>query len=225
VAGPGDVDLEALVVTVDGPAGAGKSTVARAVARRLGLRYLDTGAMYRAVTWAILEAGIDPDDRAEVAIAGVQVPLAVGTDVDAIVITVGGIDVAGPIRGERVSAAVSAVSSVPEVRAAMVARQREMIGGGGIVVEGRDIGTTVAPEAPVKIFLTAAADVRSQRRAAELGTGFDDLARRDALDSGRTVSPLSRAWDAEVVDTTDHTVGEVIDTVLELVAKRTGIRV
>ena len=216
--------LQTVVVAVDGPAGSGKSTTARGVAGSLGLRYLDTGAMYRAVTWAVLDAGVDPTNAEAVAAVAHRAVLESGTDPAAPTITVDGTDVSAPIRGPEVTAAVSAVSAVPEVRAAMLQRQRELIGAGGIVVEGRDIGSVVCPDATVKVFLTADVAARAQRRTAELG-GTDsannatrvDLDRRDRLDSTRAASPLSRASDAVDVDTTALTLGEVIDRVLALV--------
>lgn len=217
--------LETVVVAVDGPAGSGKSTTARGVADALGLRYLDTGAMYRAVTWAVLDAGVDPADADAVAAVAHRVVLESGTDPAAPTITVDGTDVSGPIRGPEVTAAVSAVSAVPAVRAAMLRRQRELVGAGGIVVEGRDIGSVVCPDATVKVFLTADVSARAQRRTAELGgaeSAHDatrvDLDRRDRLDSTRAASPLSRASDAVDVDTTALTLAEVVDRVLALVA-------
>ena len=154
-----------LVVAIDGPSGSGKSTVARGVARLLGLRYLDTGAMYRAVTWLVLHEGVDVDDGAAVTALAEQADLQVTTTPDPVTVHIAGHDVTADIRGADVTAAVSRVSAAPGVRAAMVDRQRRLIGAGGIVVEGRDIGTTVAPDAPVKIFLTADEQVRAGRRA------------------------------------------------------------
>ncbi len=214
-----------LVIAVDGPSGSGKSTVARTVASRLGLRYLDTGAMYRAVTWAVLRAGADVTDPRAVARVAARADLEITTEPVPAVVHVDGTDVSTAIRGPEVTAAVSAVSAVPEVRELLVARQRQLIGAGGIVMEGRDIGTVVAPGADLKVFLTASNDVRAQRRAGELatvrgGTGTDvratqaDLDRRDALDSGRTVSPLARAGDAVEVDSSRLTVDEVVAVVL-----------
>jgi cytidylate kinase len=213
-----------VVVAIDGPSGSGKSSTSRGVATRLGLRYLDTGAMYRAMTWWMLEHGIDVDDAAAVA-AQVDAPLLIsGTDPERPTITVGGTDVAGPIRGPEVTAAVSAVSAVPEVRQRLLVEQREAIGTGDIVVEGRDIGTVVAPDAQVKIFLTADADARAARRTAEQqGSDVDateqDLLRRDRLDSGRATSPLAMAADAHHLDTTGFTLEEVVDQVVALVEK------
>jgi CMP/dCMP kinase len=213
-----------LVIAVDGPSGSGKSTTARGVAERLGLRYLDTGAMYRAVTWALLERGTNVDDLSAVAAAASGVRLEVGTDPRRPTIWADGANVAGPIRGPAVTAAVSAVSAVPDVRTQLVALQRELIGDGGIVVEGRDIGAVVAPGADLKVFLTAESAERAARRHAETGGSADqvslteaDLARRDTLDSTRTASPLTQAADAVVVDTTELGLEDVIDRIVAMV--------
>lgn len=211
-----------VVVAMDGPSGSGKSSTSRGVAVRLGLRYLDTGAMYRAMTWWMLEHGIDVEDAAAVA-AQADAPLLVsGTDPAAPTITVGGVDVSGPIREQAVTSAVSAVSAVPEIRARLLLEQRDIIGDGGIVVEGRDIGTVVAPDAPVKVYLTADPGARAARRNAEQA-GTDvvatqaDLLRRDSIDSGRATSPLAMADDAHHIDTTPYTLDEVVDQVVALV--------
>ncbi len=211
-----------MVVALDGPSGSGKSSTARRVAARLGLRYLDTGAMYRAMTWWMLEHGVDPDDAAAVAAHADQPLLVSGTDPDAPTITVDGTDVAGPIRGPEVTAAVSAVSAVPEVRARLLVEQHDVIGAGGIVVEGRDIGTVVAPDAHVKVFLTADPEARAGRRAAEqdgsdVAATQQDLDRRDRFDSGRATSPLSMAADAQHIDSTPYTLDQVVDQVVDLV--------
>lgn len=217
------------MIAIDGPAGSGKSSVSRAVARRLGLNYLDTGAMYRAITWAVLEAGIDPDDADGVSgfIEARSEPF-VQSGIDPVdpAIAVGGVDVADPIRSASVTEAVSAVSAVPNVRSHLVEQQRRYVADSkvGIVVEGRDIGSVVLPEADLKIFLTADATVRAQRRAAERLDGHDPsldatksaLVNRDAKDSSRAVSPLVRADDAVEVDTSTMTFDEVVDTVVKL---------
>jgi cytidylate kinase len=216
------------ILAIDGPGGVGKSTVSRRVARRLGLRYLDTGAMYRAVTWALLRHGVRTDDPTAVADAAAGVRLEVGTDPARPTIHADGVDVGVPIRTREVTAAVSAVSAVPGVRALLLDQQRLAIADGGIVVEGRDIGTVVVPDAPLKVFLTADADVRAQRRGAELrshdGTAVAtvrrELARRDAFDSSRAVSPLTAAEDAVVVDTTELSIDEVVERVLCLAIER-----
>jgi cytidylate kinase len=225
---------DSAVVAIDGPSGSGKSTLAREVARRLGLRYLDTGAMYRAVTWAVLQAGADLGDAPAVAGVAASVHLEISTDADSESVSVDGVDVARAIRGPEVTDAVSVVSAVPAVRARLVDIQRRLIDGGGIVVEGRDIGTVVAPDATIKVFLTAATDARAGRRSRDLaaaGTRTDaqataaDLARRDALDSSRAVSPLSRAPDALALDSTDRTPEQLVDeivTALRLTSSRAG---
>jgi CMP/dCMP kinase len=216
-----------VIIAVDGPSGSGKSTVARGVARSLGLRYLDTGAMYRAVTWAVLDRGIDPGNDAAVATLATSVALEMGTDPAAPTVAVDGTDVTTAVRDAQVTATVSMVSAFPEVRRVMVARQRELIGDGGIVVEGRDIGTTVAPDASVKVFLMADAEARAERRGKEIaGTAADaavlaeteaSLLRRDAADSGRTASPLRQAPDAVVIDSTSMDADEVVRRVVDLV--------
>jgi CMP/dCMP kinase len=215
--------LSNVVVAMDGPSGSGKSSTSRGVARRLGLRYLDTGAMFRAVTWWMLQHDVDVEDAVAVAAHAEDPVLVSGTDPDAPTITVDGTDVAGPIRSPEVTAAVSAVSAVPEVRARLLRQQREIIGEGGIVVEGRDIGTAVAPDAEVKVYLTADPEARAARRTAELAAGADvtatqeSLLRRDRLDSGRKTSPLTMAVDAHHIDTTPFTLEEVIEQVVTLV--------
>jgi cytidylate kinase len=215
-----------LVVAIDGPSGSGKSTVARAVAAAAGLRYLDTGAMYRAVTWLALRDGIGPREPERLAALAETGPLDLDTDPAAPAVRADGVDVTQAVRSAEVTAAVSGVSAVPGVRAAMVRRQRELIGKGGIVVEGRDIGTAVVPNAPVKIFLTAAPDVRAQRRSLQDGSGNDDralaatqadLAKRDAADSRRAASPLTQAPDATVLDSSELGVADLVDQVMALI--------
>jgi CMP/dCMP kinase len=226
-------DRPALVVAVDGPSGSGKSTTAREVARHLGYRYVDTGSMYRAVTRWLLDQGVDVTDSAAVA-ALVSDPatapsLEVTTDPDRPGVVVDGRDVTSHIRDAEVTAAVSAVSAVPQVRALLVGIQREVAAAGAAVLEGRDIGTTVVPDAAVKVFLTADVTVRASRRSAELPGAFvhsaeaiaatqADLARRDHLDSSRVESPLSQAPDAVVIDSTGLSVDQVAALVLDLVA-------
>jgi cytidylate kinase len=209
------------VVAVDGPSGSGKSTVSRRLAAALGARYLDTGAMYRALTWAVLEAGVDPRDADGVLKVLATADVLVTTDPAGPTVSVDGRRVDAEIRGPEVTAAVSAVSAVPAVRVELVDRQRAIIGAGGIVVEGRDIGTVVAPDAELKVFLTASAEARAQRRSAELPSADvaatqADLARRDALDSSRTVSPLVQADDAIVLDTTEVGIDQAVEQLLAL---------
>jgi len=215
-----------VVVAIDGPSGSGKSSTSRAVAVRLGLRYLDTGAMYRAMTWWMLRHDVPADDPAAVAARCGDPEIASGTDPAAPTITVDGADVAAAIRTPEVTGAVSAVSAVPQVRARLLDLQRQAIAGaqeqGGIVVEGRDIGSVVAPDADVKIYLTADAAARAARRAAEEG-GSDvaatqsSLLARDRIDSSRTTSPLTKAEGAVHIDTTPYTLEEVVDLIVRLV--------
>lgn len=219
---------QGLVIAVDGPAGAGKSTVARRVAAALNYLYIDTGAMYRAIALAVLEEGVGPDDGAAVE------RLARGLDVELVPSAAGnrvlleGRDVTERIRAPEVSAAVSQVAALPGVRRRMVQLQRRLAAGGGVVMDGRDIGTVVFPDADVKVFLTASAEERARRRWLELraaghAPSLDDIRvnieSRDRLDSTRDVAPLRKAEDAVEIDTTDKTVDEVVDQVLELVRK------
>jgi cytidylate kinase len=220
--------LTGVVVAIDGPAGTGKSSVSKGVARELGARYLDTGAMYRIVTLAVLRAGVDPGDAEAVAGVASDVPLSVDDDR----YFLAGEDVSVEIRGDEVTRAVSAVSAVPAVRARLVGLQRALAEGtGSVVVEGRDIGTVVLPDAPVKIFLTASAETRARRRndqnvASGLADDYEgvlaDVRRRDHLDSTRPVSPLRAADDAVVVDTSDMNEAQVIAHLLELVRQKSG---
>lgn len=218
------------VIAVDGPSGTGKSTVARKLAARLRLRYLDTGAMYRAATVAALERGIDPADPAAVTEAVRRARIEISTDATPAVVLLDGHDVSIEIRSAAVTGAVSAVSAVGAVRQLLLTRQRELIGIGGMVVEGRDIGTVVWPQAPVKVYLTARGDVRARRRADELGGTAQlhavaaDLQRRDGLDSSREASPLAKAADAVEIDTSELTVDEVVDRLVELVAGHRAAR-
>ncbi|SIO85393.1 (d)CMP kinase [Nocardiopsis sp. JB363] len=215
-----------IVIAIDGPSGSGKSSTAKGVAKARGLRYLDTGAMYRALTWWMLHHGVDVHDAAAVA-ANVERPvISMGTDPDAPTVAVDGRDVATDIRGKDVTTNVSAVSAVPEARALLVRTQREVIETAraestGIVVEGRDITTVVAPDAPVKLFITASAETRAQRRSKEVRTGDiaatqADLVRRDKLDSSRAHSPLTQTADATELDTTGLTLVEVVALVVQL---------
>ena len=222
-----------LVIAVDGPAGTGKSSVSRSLARSLGARYLDTGAMYRIVTLAVLRAGIDLDDVEAVSAAAADVDLAVGYDPDEDRSYLAGEDVSAEIRGDEVTRAVSAVSAVLEVRSRLVQLQRELAAGqNSVVVEGRDIGTVVLPGADVKIFLTASAEERARRRndqniASGLGDDYEavlaDVKRRDHLDSTRKVSPLRAADDALVVDTSDMSEPQVVAHLLEVVKQHAGV--
>jgi len=202
------------VIAIDGPAGSGKSTVARQLARHMGLDYLDTGAMYRAVTFAALRRQIDPADADRVA----ELARVVELEVEETGVRVDGVDATIEIRGPEVSRAVSAVAANPGVRAELVRRQREWAHKrGGGVMEGRDIGTVVFPDAVLKVYLTARPEVRAERRAAEvIGLDYEtvaaDMARRDAYDSGRDTSPLRQADDALEVDTSDLTIDEIVES-------------
>ena len=212
-------------ITLDGPSGTGKSSVARDVARRLGAAYLDTGAMYRAATVAVLDAGVSLDDKVAVARAVAEARIEVGTDARREVVTVDGVDVRERIRGAEVTRAVSPVSAVPAVRRRLVAQQRALVAEAeAVVVEGRDIGTVVLPDATLKIYLTASPEVRAQRRAGQLGVTHpdkiaalaQDLRRRDDHDSRRADSPLRPADDAIVVDSTDLDRAGVVERIVEL---------
>ncbi len=218
------------VVAVDGPAGTGKSSVSRGLARSLHARYLDTGAMYRIATLAVLRAGVDPADQQAVQAVAATANMSVGHDPDEDRNYLDGEDVSSEIRGDAVTKAVSAVSSVPAVRSRLVELQRSLASGpGSVVVEGRDIGTVVLPDADVKIYLTASAETRARRRndqnvAAGLIDDYAgvlaDVRRRDHLDSTRAVSPLRAAADAVVIDTSEMTESEVIALLLDLVTQR-----
>jgi cytidylate kinase len=206
------------VIAIDGPAGSGKSTVAKAVALRLGLEYLDTGAMYRAVTFAALRRQIDPDDQSALASLVSDVEL----DVGPAGVTVDGVNATVEIRGPEVTRAVSSVAANQRVRTELTRRMREWAEGhGGGVVEGRDIGTVVFPDAELKLFITARPEVRAARRHKELSDlEYDQvaasIAERDALDSGRTNAPLAQADDAVVIDTSDRSVDDLVDQILGL---------
>lgn len=223
-----------LVVAVDGPAGTGKSSVSRGLAQALGADYLDTGAMYRLVTLAVLRAGADLDDAEAIDAVASGAVIGVGSDPAEDRAYLAGEDVSDEIRGDEVTRAVSAVSAVPQVRARLVDLQRELAGSGGrVVVEGRDIGTVVLPKADVKIFLTASAEERARRRNAQniasglpddYATVLADVQRRDHLDSTRAVSPLRAAEDALVVDTSDMDQTQVVAHLLDLVTQHAGVR-
>jgi len=216
-----------LVIAIDGPSGSGKSTTSRAVAQRLGLAYLDTGAMYRAVTCAFLDAGVDPSDTAGVIASTVGADLEISTDPEDQWVRVNGTDVTQRIREQEVSTKVSAVSTVPECRADLVARQRAIIDAApaGIVAEGRDITTVVAPDADLRVLLTADPEIRMARRNVDLGGAVDQAAladqvlRRDSDDS-RLVNFSTAADGVLQLDCTYLTLDQTIDAVLDLVAAR-----
>jgi cytidylate kinase len=236
------VDPSRAVVAVDGPSGSGKSSVSRGVARALGLRYLDTGAMYRALAWAVLRDGIDLADAKAIADTSERVTLEFSTDPDEAHISVDGTDVSRAVREESVTSVVSTVAAVPRAREVLVGRQRRAVdearaAGCGIVVEGRDIGSVVLPDADLKIWLVADPQIRAARRAAEdaaagrlphvhgpgaVASVAEDLARRDRADATRSASPTAQADDAVIVDATSLGLTEVIDTVVELVRARPG---
>lgn len=222
---------DCLLIAVDGPSGSGKSTAARGVASNLGLRYLDTGAMYRALTWWMLQHGIAVDDPQAVAAQAGQPALEVGTEPSQPWVTVDGTDVTGLIRTRQVSNNVSAVASVPAVRTRLVAMQQAIIAqtcadGSGIVAEGRDIGTVVAPDATVKVFLIASETVRAQRRSADLATDPGatpavtqaEQERRDRADAPQT----GKAADAVQIDSTQLGLAEVISTIMDLARQQAG---
>jgi len=213
-----------VIVAIDGPSGTGKSSTSKAVAARLGLSYLDTGAQYRAITWWMVTNGIDIEDPTAIAAVADKPEILSGTDPAAPSITVDGVDVAGPIRTQEVTSKVSAVSAVPEVRSRITELQRSLAASAeqGIVVEGRDIGTTVLPDADLKVFLTASPEARAARRSgelkgADLHSTREALIKRDAADSSRQNSPLAKAGDAVEVDTTELTLTQVIEHVVTLV--------
>jgi CMP/dCMP kinase len=204
------------VIAIDGPAGSGKSTVARALAARLGWAFMDTGAMYRAVTVEALDRGLDPSDATEVAALADTLVITTRPRV-----TVNGRDVEDEIRSDRVNVAVSLVAANPDVRASMVRRQRQWARDEpvGTVVEGRDITTVVFPNAPVKVYLTASAEERARRRGDE---SAQSVARRDAADTSRDASPLRQADDALVVDTTGREVDDVVEEIIECLTSQSS---
>lgn len=218
-------------VAIDGPSGAGKSTIARAVARRTGALYLDTGAMYRAVGLYALERGVDPADAEKVAALAPDADVKVGYEAGLQKVYLSGRDVSEEIRRPEVSAAASKVSAVPEVRARMVEMQRAIAKGHSVVMDGRDIGTCVLPDATLKVFLVAAPAVRAARRFRELrSVGAPDtylevleaILKRDHDDSTRAASPLRKARDAVEVDASDLTADEAVREVLKLLSGRIG---
>src|SRR5688572_10802393 len=215
------MSLAQCVVAVDGPSGSGKSTVSRRLAQALDACYLDTGAMYRAATWAVLQAEVDLTDLEAIFKVVIDTEIVIGVDPARQAVEVNGVAVNAEIRGPEVTAAVSAVSAVPMVRQLLVSRQREIIGKAQrIVVEGRDIGMVVAPNADLKVYLTASVDERARRRSSEIDADHaataEDLARRDHLDSTRATDPLRKAPDALVIDSTQMDIDEVVATLREL---------
>jgi len=223
------IDIDRVVVAVDGPAGSGKSSVSRASARLLGFDYQDTGAAYRALAWLCLDREINTDDTTEVITALVDFDYEIGTDPDDYFVSVGGVDVTDAIREPRVTAVVSAVARVPEVRAFLVALFRQIIAASpqpGIIVEGRDITTVVAPDAQVRILLTASEEARMGRRSAEISgesaeTTARQLASRDAQDS-RVVDFMNAADGVTTVDSTDLDFDQTVTAVVDLVRAAQG---
>jgi CMP/dCMP kinase len=223
-----------MIIAIDGPAGSGKSTVAQGVARRLGLAYLDTGAMYRAVTLIALERSVSLEDDDALGAVAQQVPLHFEDGSrETPRVYVGGRDVSEAIRRPEVSRTVSQVSAHPTVRQALTVRQRELAADGDIVLEGRDTGTVVCPRADIKVFLTASVEERARRRGqqlqeqgvdVELRTLQRELVLRDDYDSGRAIAPLQRASDALEIDTTALSADAVIDLICEVAARAAGER-
>lgn len=216
-----------MVIAIDGPSGAGKGTVARAVAAELGYRHVDSGAMYRAVGWKALRDGVALDDENSVARLAAQSPIEVTADT----VTVDGHDVTRAIRTPEIDRAAASVARLPRVRAVLVTRQREMGAGGAIVMEGRDIGTVVFPSADVKVYLDASPDERARRRASDPAHSGGSLqvaeiatllTERDRSDQTRAASPLYAAADAVVIDTTGRTIQEVVEDVLRIVRAKNG---
>ena len=213
-----------IVVAIDGPAGAGKSTIAKALAIKLGVRYLDTGAMYRAVTFAAMQSGIDLDSECEVAKLARDCKMELTDDT----VVVNGLDATQAIRGPEVTSAVSTVAMNSQVRTELRERQRKWIADHfGGVVEGRDIGSVVFPDATLKVYLTASPLVRAQRRVAQLGGNVEEIALaiavRDAQDSSRDDSPLIRTSDAIIIDTSSRSIQEVVNELSQFVAKKKGM--
>ena len=221
-----------MIIAIDGPSGAGKSTVAKTVAKQLGFSCLDTGAMYRAVAWQAIQNGVAFDDAAALGEIAGNYEIEFGhVDGDPVPkrVFIGGIEVTQAIRTSEIDRAVSPVSAVPEVRAALLDQQRRIGNAGDYVVEGRDIGTTVFPQAEVKVFLTASNEERARRRVAqnaERGVGstdyeevLADLIRRDEADSSRAASPLKPAEDAVHIDSTAFTMEQVVEQICDLTAE------
>lgn len=218
-----------LLLAVDGPSGTGKSTMCRALAKKLDAKYVDTGAMYRVATLAVLDAGVDPQDTDAVIAATADLPMEVSDNPDDKAVILGGKDVSAVIRGAEVTRTVSAIAAIPEVRENLVALQRRLAAEAHrAIVEGRDIGTVVLPEAPAKVYMTASAQVRAQRRfdqdtAAGRKVEFDqvlaDVERRDALDSSREASPLKPADDAVVIDTSEMTPEQVLAALVDVIER------
>ncbi len=222
-----------MIIAIDGPSGAGKSTVAKAVARRLGFSCLDTGAMYRAVAWQALHDGVDLEDAEALGRIAAEFEISFSHEEGDPIprrVAIGGVDVTDAIRTSEIDRAVSPVAAHPSVRSALVAQQQRIGRAGDYVVEGRDIGTAVFPESPIKVFLTASAAERARRRVAQNerrgigGTDYEqvlaDIVRRDEVDSSREASPLKPARDAVQLDSTGRTIDQIIDRICQIAAER-----
>lgn len=218
-------------IAIDGPAGAGKSTVARLVAEKLDFKYIDTGAMYRALTWKVLQQGLSFDDWRQIAETAASMDVKLETTRDGTNVHIDGEDITEAIRSPRVTSHVSAVASLAAVRDVLVRKQQQMAAAGGVVMDGRDIGTKVLPDAKVKVFLTASIEERARRRfhemrekgiEAELKQLKRDIAHRDELDSRRSASPLKKASDAIIIDTTGLTISQVVAQILALARTKLG---
>jgi CMP/dCMP kinase len=212
-----------MIIAIDGPSGAGKGTIARAVAARLGYRHVDTGAMYRALAWMAIQESVDLADESAIAALAARVRFEIGDGV----VRVDGQDVGGAIRTPEIDRAATAVARQPRVRAVLIERQRQLGEHGCVVMEGRDIGTVVFPSAPVKIFLDASPEERARRRAYDpshtSGRGAGAImAERDRSDRTRAASPLTQAADAVAIDTTGVSIDEVVRQVLDIVRQRSG---
>jgi CMP/dCMP kinase len=224
--------LQKFNIAIDGPAGAGKSTVARMVAGALGFVYVDTGGMYRAVTWKVLQEGLNPEHIEDVIAAAKRMEIELQPRDDGQKVWVDGVDVTKWIRSAEVNRYVSQISSIAEVRHILVSKQKQLAAVKGVVMDGRDIGTQVLPGAELKIFLTASVKERADRRFKEMQDGGDrsvtleqleqDIARRDQMDQEREISPLVRAEDAFLIDCTTMTIPEVVDAILGLCRDKVG---
>lgn len=218
-------------IAIDGPAGAGKSTVARLVAEALGFVYVDTGAMYRAVTWRVLQEGLTPGQTAEMIALTERIELRLVPGENGQQVFVDGIDVTREIRSREVTSHVSRVSSIPEIRRLLTAKQKELAKDKGVVMDGRDIGSQVLPDAELKVFLTASVRIRAERRFRELGGAQQgmsleqleqEIARRDKMDEQREASPLVKAPDAVLIDSSAMEIPEVVERILDLCRTRVG---
>ncbi len=209
---------ERFAIAIDGPAASGKSTLARKLAERLGLLMVNSGAMYRAVTWKVLEAGVDPADSAAVLALLSSTDITTGVKDGLSTILINGVDPGDELRGEAVNANVSAISAIPEVRAELVSLQRRYLDHSSLVMEGRDIGSVVFPDTPYKIYVDAAEHLRAARRA-HIGE-VDSVAERDAADSGRDASPLTIAEGAVILDTSHHTIESGVEAAISILKQQ-----